>query len=130
MGRVFKIEVSSDFEDLWRYNIALACEMLDEEGKRLDFASAQQNVAEVGAQLKAAPKGWSPGQELSLVSIASDSVRIVLYFVAHTLPQERKVNALSPFEVRLVVKADDEIIYNKIHYVDQRGGAAINLLLP
>ena len=41
MGRKFKVEISSDFDYLWRYNITLACEQFDANGERIDFSSVE-----------------------------------------------------------------------------------------
>ncbi len=129
-GRIFDIELSCDFEYLWRYNITLACEMLGEQGERLDFGSKELRVADIGSQMRVAPEGWTKRQKLQLSTVRCASIRMVAYLLAHTMPEERDVESLKPFEMRIMVTTDGEKIYNKVHYVDQRGGAAINIVLP
>ena len=42
----FRIEVSSRFEEFWRYNVAMTGGLFDARGERIGFASTEDTVAE------------------------------------------------------------------------------------
>ena len=129
MARKFNILVSSDFEQAWRYNIDLVCESLDAAGNRTDFQTASIHLAEVGDNLSAPPADWRKETKLEITTPECESVRILVYVVAHTMIKDRGVSSVKPFDIILKVTADGEKIYCKPHPVDQRGGAAIGIEL-
>ena len=53
----FKISVSSNFKELWRYNITVVCELCSANGERIEYKAEESYVAPVGANLSAAPAG-------------------------------------------------------------------------
>lgn len=129
MGRKFTVVASCDFPYLWRYNLLLSCEMCDAAGERINFAYEERRTGEIGCQMKRKPADWKPS-DVVLSTIECDHIRALLYVNPHTMPAGREVEALPPFEVRVKVTDGEEILYNKIHYVDQRGGASISITLP
>lgn len=130
MGRKFKVELCSDFDYLWRYNITLACEQLDSSGERIDFSSVERKVADIGTNLKAAPEGWQRGEKLSLTTSECDHISLIVYLLPHTLPPQKDVDSCAPFKLSIKVSAGREKVYDKVHYINQWGGDSIELKLP
>lgn len=126
MGRKFNIVASCDFPFLWRYNLLLVCEMCDAAGERIDFAYEERRLGDVGCRMSEPPAGWKSG-DLVLESCECERVRVLLYVNPHTLPTSRDVESLPPFEIRVTVSDANVTLYSKVHYVDQRGGAAISV---
>lgn len=129
MERKFTIVANCDFPYLWRYNLLLSCEMCDAAGERIDFAYKERRIGEIGCQMSRKPADWKPS-DMELTTVECDHIRALLYVNPHTMPAGREVEALPPFEVRITVTVEGESIYSKVHYVDQRGGAAIDIVLP
>jgi hypothetical protein len=48
----------------------------------------------------------------------------------HKLPAIREPEDAAPFGLRIKVKADDEVVYNVVHQVNQWSGATVELRLP
>lgn len=130
MGRKFHISVSSDYCELWRYNLVMMCSTFNSSEERLRIHSVQSHIADVGENLLSEPAHPTHPSELSLTTDACHSILLNLYIVAHTLPRKKEVQGQSPFTLRIKVSVQDEKIYDKVHYINLWGGDSISLKLP
>ncbi len=119
----FKVSVASNFEELWRYNIVLVCELCSARGERIEYLSKESYIAPVGSNLDAAPIDYSVNRALTLTTKKGDYINILVYVVPHTLPTTNDVFKTKPFP--LIVKVVDdkkEEVINQAFKVNQWSG--------
>ena len=124
----FKVSVSSRFEELWRYNIVLVCELCSAQNERIDYQSKESFIAPVGSNLEIAPMDYSTDRTLTLTSQDGEYLNILVYVVPHTLPSTNDIIKTKPFS--LVVKVENEkkeSIVNQAFKINQWSGDNISL---
>ena len=124
----FKISVSSRFEELWRYNIVLVCELCNANGERIDYLAEESFVAEVGSNLEVPPVDYSVDRTLRIATKEGDHINVLVYVVPHTLPSTNDIFKTKPFS--LVVKIENEQkepLVNQVFKVNQWSGDNISL---
>ena len=130
MDKKFTISLQSLYAELWRYNIVVMCGCFDKVGERADFLSKENFVAAVGSNLTAAPAGIESHNRLTLTTSPCDSIVAYIYLLPHSLPPTRDVEEYAPFDLRIKVSADDNVIYDTDHKINQWSGCSIELKLP
>ena len=130
MDKKFTISLQSRYAELWRYNIVVMCGCFDKVGERTDFLSKENFVAAVGSNLTAAPNGIESHNRLMLKTSPCDSIVAYIYLIPHSLPTTRDVEEYAPFDLRIKVSADDSVIYDTDHKINQWSGCSIELKLP
>lgn len=130
MDKKFTISLQSRYAELWRYNIVVMCGCFDKAGERTDFLSKENFVAAVGSNLTAAPAGIELHNRLTLTTSICDSIVTYIYLIPHSLPPTRDVEEYAPFDLRIKVSADDSVIYDTDHKINQWSGCSIELKLP
>ena len=130
MDKKFTISLQSRYAELWRYNIVVMCGCFDKAGERADFLSKENFVAAVGSNLTAAPNGIESHNSLAITTSPCDSVVAYIYLIPHSLPPTREVEEYAPFDLRVKVSADDSVIYDTNHKINQWSGCSIELKLP
>ena len=124
----FKVSVSSKFEELWRYNIVLVCEVCDSKGERIDYLAEESFVAPVGSNLEAAPIDYSVDRTLQLTTKEGDYVNILVYVIPHTLPSTNDIIKTKPFALVVKIERDKkEVLVNQAFKVNQWSGDNISL---
>lgn len=124
----FKISVSSRFEELWRYNIVLVCELCDANGERIDYLAEESFIAAVGSNLEVPPVDYSVDRTLRIATKEGDYINVLVYVVPHTLPSTNEIFKTKPFS--LVVKIENEQkepLVNQVFKVNQWSGDNISL---
>ena len=124
----FKVSVSSRFEELWRYNIVLVCELCSAQNERIDYQSKESFIAPVGSNLEIAPMDYSTDRTLTLTSQDGEYLNILVYVVPHTLPSTNDIIKTKPFS--LVVKVENEkkeSIVSQAFKINQWSGDNISL---
>ena len=124
----FKVSVSSRFEELWRYNIVLVCELCSAENKRIDYQANESFIAPVGSNLETPPMDYSTDRTLTLTSADGDYLNILVYVIPHTLPSTNDIIKTKPFT--LIVKVENEkkeSILNQAFKINQWSGDNISL---
>ena len=124
----FKISVSSRFEELWRYNIVLVCELCDANGERIDYLAEESFIAAVGSNLEVPPVDYSVDRTLRIATKEGDYINVLVYVVPHTLPPTNDIFKTKPFS--LVVKIENEQkepLVNQVFKVNQWSGDNISL---
>ena len=127
MSGTFLISVSSNFKDLWRYNIALVCQCLDEEGEQIEVCSQSSYIAEVGANLAESPTDLASHHRVVLSTPQCDKIEALCYLIPHSLPTNKIVEESAPFDLRVKVEKEGEVLYDTTHKVNQWAGASITL---
>ena len=79
-------EVSSRFEEFWRYNVAMTGGLFDARGERIGFASTEDTVAETGANLRRKPEDYPRDRTIVLETAPCQRLRLFVYLIPHTLP--------------------------------------------
>ena len=130
MDKKFTISLQSRYAELWRYNIVVMCGCFDKVGERTDFLSKENFVAAVGSNLTAAPNGIESHNRLTLTTSPCDSIVAYIYLIPHSLPPTRDVEEYAPFDLRIKVSADNNVIYDTDHKINQWSGCSIELKLP
>lgn len=124
----FKVSISSNFEELWRYNIVLVCEVCSAQDERIEYLSQESHIAPVGANLTAPPIDYDTNRTLSLSTKEGNYLNILVYVVPHTLPTTNDIIKTKPFP--LIVKVVDEkkeVLVNQVFKVNQWAGDNISL---
>ena len=124
----FKVSVSSSFEELWRYNLVLVCEVCNANDERVEYLSEESFIAPVGTNLTAPPSDYEVNRKLSLSTKEGDHLNVLIYVVPHTLPTTNDVTKTKPFP--LIVKIVDdkkEVLVNQVFKVNQWSGDNIAL---
>ena len=130
MSRVFQISVSSNFPDLWRYNVVVMCASYDAQGEQLSVSTQQSSVASAGEDVERDAVPAAADREVVLTTEPCDSIKAYIYLMPHTLPSATAPDDTPNFSIRIKVKGGGEPIYNKEHQVNQWSGATIELKLP
>lgn len=123
----FKIAVSSKFEELWRYNIIVVCELCSADGERIDFISQESTIAPVGSNLTAPPVDYDTARDIKLVSGEGDYVNILVYVIPHTLPSTNDIYKTRPFHLMIKVSSEKTAILSRVFDVNQWSGDNITL---
>ncbi len=124
----FKVSVSSNFEELWRYNLVLVCEVCSAQNERIEYLSKESYIAPVGSNLITPPSDYSIDRGLSISTQNGDYVNILVYAIPHTLPTTNDIIETKPFP--LIVKVVDDkkdILVNQVFKVNQWSGDNISL---
>lgn len=127
MSGTFLISVSSDFRDLWRYNIAVVCQCLDAEGEQIEVCSKSSYIAEVGANLTESPAGLKSHGRVVLSTPPCDKIEALCYLIPHSLPTNKIVEESMPFDLRITIEKEGQMLYDTTHKVNQWAGASISL---
>ena len=123
----FTIEVTSRYEEWWRYNVALMCGCFDAEERRTGFASAASEVAGVGSNLPERPAAIPAFRTARLTTGPCDHLVLYIYIVPHTLPAGNDIDATRPFEIDLKIAYDGRRIRSEKRRINQWSGASIEL---
>ena len=126
----YTIQARSSYAEFWRYNLSVMCGAFDAEGTKIDFASAQSIVAPVGTKLDGPPQGMESPREVKVSTKPCESIAAYVYVVPVVLPTSRDVADYPPFDLRIKVSCDKEVIYNEVHKVCQWSGDSIEIKLP
>ena len=123
----FKVAVSSQFGELWRYNIVVVCELCSANGERIEYKSAESIVAPVGSNLDSAPTGYSVDRALNIESGEGDNINLLVYVVPHTLPSVDDISMTNPFPLVVKVEREGEQILSRTFDINQWSGDNIAL---
>ena len=119
----FKVSVSSNFEELWRYNLVLVCEVCSDKNERIEFLSQESFIAPVGSNLTSPPSKYKNDRTLTLSTKKGDYLNILIYILPHTLPTTDDVFKTKPFP--LIVKVEDDkkaVLVNQVFKINQWSG--------
>lgn len=127
MGEVYTIAVSSNYSELWRYNIAIVTACLDENRNQIEVVAERSHLADVGSNLSAAEGEWMARNKISLMTPTCDAVEILVYLIPHSLPKEREIEDVPPFEIKISVNRGNKTLHDELHQVNQWSGVSVEL---
>lgn len=125
----FRIEVSSRYDQWWRYNVALMCGCFDAQDNRIGFVAAEDRIAEAGANLAQRPAELSDDRCATLQTPTCDHILLYVYIVPHTLPASKDISLTQPFEVDLRITCNGRKVLVEKRMINQWSGASIELRL-
>ncbi len=128
---MYTIEIKSDYEELYRYNIIVTCAGYGSDGderyvvgRELIYSEEIRSLAE---PKPLPPAGFKVGEPLTLECDDAVSIHAIVYVITNSLPKDRAVTASPPFPLVVVIRRGDEVIYDTSHEVNQWGGATIDI---
>ena len=123
----FKVEISSEFADFWCYNVAVTCGCFDQQGERVGFASADDAVAPVGANLDCKPKNYPSKRVVAFETIACDNLLMYVYIIPHTIPLGRVVDEHKPFMLKVRITRGGKVVLSRELPVNRWSGASLEV---
>lgn len=124
----YKVEIDSGFEELWRYNIAVTCAMLDADDVQCGFVSAEDRVAPAGSNLPAAPKGAESRRGLKFEAGDCHHLRMYVYLIPNTRPTSLIIADCPPFPLSIKITYGGRVILHEHRNINQWGGASIEII--
>ncbi len=122
-----KISVSSNFKELWRYNITLVCELCAADGERIEYRVEESIVAPVGSNLPTPSKEYPKSRRLFIECGDGDHLNILVYVVPHTLPTTDDIFKTKPFSLIVKVENESGVLLNQSFEINQWSGDNIAL---
>lgn len=123
----FTIEISSPFDGFWRYNAALMCGCFDAAENRTGFASAEDTVAQAGANLPQKPANYPYERTLRLETPPCDHLRLFVYLIPHTLPADNAVADSRPFPLTIKIAYGGKQLRTERCDINQWSGASLEM---
>jgi len=124
---VFKVTVSSRFEELWRYNLVVVCELCSADGTRIDFLSQESFVAPVGSNLTTPPMEYNTHRNVEVKCGDGDYLNILVYVIPHTLPLSNDIHNVEHFPLIIKVEKGGNSVLNRAFEINQWSGENITL---
>lgn len=126
-NRIYKISVSSDYIQWWRYNIFLTVVGYDPDGKITSYDSTSDKTYEIGgdASQRIAPAGSQKHRTVEVSSKPCHRAEIYLYIIANTFPESTEIKDSPPFKIALTTMSDDKTIGTTEYDVNQWGGLTL-----
>ncbi len=124
MEGVFTIEVSSNYVEWWRYNVAIMCERRDAESKAIDVCSTLSEIAEPMENIQESPEGVKRHRTVRLVCGKCHSIRLFINIIAHSLSIDNSVSYQDRFTAKLVIYNGINEVHREKIEVNKWGGAA------
>ncbi len=106
----FKVEISSDFERFWCYNILVTCGCFDAEGQQIGFASADDTVAPIGSNLEQVPSGYPVRRVVRFDAPECDHLQMYVYVIPHTVPLGRDVDEENFYALDVKISRAGEVV--------------------
>ena len=123
----FRLSVSSKFNELWRYNLVVVCELCSAEGERIALHSKESFIAPVGSNLASPPSDYIDDRTISIECGEGDHLNILVYVVPHTLPTSNDIFKIRPFTLNIKVDSDGKTILNQQVDINQWSGKNLTL---
>lgn len=124
----YKIEIDSGFGELWRYNIAVTCAMLDADDVQCGFVSAEDKVAPAGSRLTAAPKGTESRRGVKFRAGDCHHLRMYVYLIPNTMPAGSVIADNPPFPLSIRITYGGRVILHERRMINQWGGASMEII--
>ena len=123
----FKIMVSSQFEELWRYNIVVVSELCSAEGERIEYKAEESFIAPVGSNLSAPPIDYDIERTITVESSEGEYLNLLAYVIPHTLPSTDDIYQTKPFSLKVNIQSGKDTLVNQMFSINQWSGDNISL---
>lgn len=107
----FKVEITSDFEWFWCYNILVTCGCFDADDNQIGFASADDSLAPVGANLECKPSDYPSKRIVCFETRECDHLLIYIYVMPHTLPHDEAVDDNNSYMLNVKITRAGEVVH-------------------
>lgn len=125
----YLIEVSSDFEEYWRYNIYIECGCFDADDTRCGFTSTEDVISPVGAGMRTKPDNYKSPRVVSLEAESCDHLLIRLYIVPHLLPEDNIISHSEPFDVDITVTRGGRRLLDRTLKINRWAGISLPIFV-
>ena len=123
----FKVEISSDFDEFWCYNILVTCGCFDVEGRQVGFASADDTIAPVGSNLDRKPSDYPSKRVVKFETSECDHLHMYIYVIPHTIPLNRDVDESTPYMLNVKISRAGEVVLKRKFSVNRWSGASLEV---
>ena len=122
----YKIKISSNYEEWWRYNIFLTTVGYDEMDQVIFYKSITDRPYEITGddEYRSNPLEGERLIELNCSDLAYRA-ELYLYVITNTYPQTPIIREWPPFKMTLQVEINGEIAEQSDHEVNQWGGTTL-----
>ena len=123
----FRVEITSDYDEFWRYNIMLTCGCFDESDNRIGFVSAEDIVAPVGSKLKCKPKDYPQKRVAGFGTMPCDHLFMYLYVIPHTAPVGRVMDDHESYTLNVRIAYNGRLVKHIQHSANMWSGATLEV---
>ena len=123
----FKVEIVSDYEQFWCYNVVVMCGCFDEEGNQVDFVPVEEIVAPVNVGLKCKPSGYPACKTIRFDAPECDHLLMHICIIPHTLPCEEDCCDRDEFVFGVKITHGEDVIHNEQHRANRWSGVSLEL---
>lgn len=124
----FHIEVNCQDPHWWHYNVAFTCGCFDAEENRTGFASAESHIANVGTRFDVPPKEAAmKHRKIELDTPACHHIRLYLYIIPHTLPEDNSIEAGAPFDIEVKFSYNGKHLRSRHYSINRWSGASLEI---
>ncbi|MFI3318514.1 MAG: hypothetical protein SNH88_04940 [Rikenellaceae bacterium] len=124
---MYRVEISSSFDEYWRYNVVVMLEGLNSDAEREYVVGTEDSIAEIGDNLLAAPMDYPKTRVTVAYGAAAAAIESVIYVIPHTMPQGSIIAENPPFMVKVKIFNDKGMIHQSEHAINQWSGSDITI---
>lgn len=122
----YKVELSCDYAQWWRYNVYIMVAEFDAEGNRLGISNLSDHIYDAECDVsRSAPEGYDPVRPIAIESTPCAYIEVYAYIVANTFPESTVIKDNPPFDITLSASADGKPLEQTVFSVNQWGGLTI-----
>lgn len=128
---MLNVTISADYERYWCYNVIVICGGFSDGGEQLfvvgDEVITSEEVTPLGGDKLLPPIDFHPSQmTVNFECEMAHRLVLNLNIIPHLLPFDGAEDE-KPFEVEVVVRDENEVLYIKNHEVDLWSGISENI---
>ena len=122
----YKIKISSDYDEWWRYNIFLTIVGYDTQEQVISYKSITDRPYEINGtdEVRTNPLESERIVELESTDLVARA-EIYLYVITNTYPQTTTIREWPPFDMTLQIEINSTIVEQSKHEVNQWGGTTL-----
>lgn len=123
----FTVEITSDFERFWCYNILVTCGCFDADDHQVGFASADDTVCPIGSNLERQPEGYPSRRVVRLDAQDCDHLLMYVYVIPHTVPLGRDVDDQNFFTLDVKISRAGQVVQRMRLSVNRWAGGSFEV---
>lgn len=123
----FKVEISSDYDEFWRFNVLVTCACFDGEGKQIDFVSVDDAIAPVRSNLKSRPLDCPATRTVVFETEPCSRIFMYIYLIPHTMIASRYVDDDCHYAVVVRITRAGQVVAKSRFMANKWTGASIEM---
>lgn len=123
----FRVKISSDFEEFWRYNVLGYCGCFDEEGNRVEYHAIDDTIAPLDSDYDSCPEGCPLTRSVEFETVESRYMQLFIYVLPHSIHLFSVVEKYPPYILSVQVWHGERLIIDKQVLVNCWSGAEVEL---